>query len=125
MKNFFFKKKSNNVYIFNDLFRKSSISYKVLNRLMAEAAFPDSIIKLIGNKLLSILDIVSENGILPSVEDTETEIIRFKLATLMLVPGKSYDYSFFPCTVIALFFNLFLFYNSAWIITKHPAEKLY
>ena len=77
------------------LFRKSSISYKVLNKLMAKEEFPVSIIKLIGNKLLSILEIVSENGILPNIEDTETEIIRLKLATVMLVSGNNHDYGHF------------------------------
>ena len=72
---------------------------------MAKEEFPDSIIKLIGNKLLSILEIVSENGILPSIEDTETEIIRLKLATLMLVPGNNHDYGHFLS-----FFPLYLLY---------------
>ncbi|PKY42123.1 hypothetical protein RhiirA4_441767 [Rhizophagus irregularis] len=77
---------------------KSSISFKVLNRLILEEAFPNSIIKLIGNKLLSIFDIISENGSLPSIEDTEN-IIRNKIAKIMMVPN--------------------------WRNTKHPAEKLY
>ncbi|RIA91403.1 mediator complex subunit Med5-domain-containing protein [Glomus cerebriforme] len=79
---------------------KSSLSYKVLNRLILEKTFPNSIIKLIGNKLLSVLNIISENGgSLPSVEDTEISM-RYKVlevATSMLVPD--------------------------W--TNHPAEKLY
>ncbi len=54
---------------------------------MIEETFPNSIIKLIGNKLLSILDIISENGNLPSVEDTETSMIRLKIES-MLVPGE-------------------------------------
>ncbi|GBB83491.1 hypothetical protein RclHR1_01020032 [Rhizophagus clarus] len=77
---------------------KSSISFKVLNRLILEEAFPNSIIKLIGNKLLSIFDIISENGSLPSIEDTESAL-RNKIAKSMMIPN--------------------------WINTKHPAEKLY
>ena len=67
---------------------------------MIEETFPNSIIKLIGNKLLSILDIISENGNLPSVEDTETSMIRLKIES-MLVPGEESFNWFF------LFVNLY------------------
>ncbi|CAG8589773.1 1347_t:CDS:10 [Funneliformis caledonium] len=78
---------------------KSSISANVLNKLVIEDTFPNSIIKLVGNKLSSILDIISENDNLPNVEDTETKTVRSKIDSSMS--------------------------NPAWITTKYPAEKLY
>ncbi|CAI2191917.1 1688_t:CDS:10, partial [Funneliformis geosporum] len=77
---------------------KSSISANVLYKLVIEDTFPISIIKLIGNKLSSILDIISENDNLTK-EDVEIKTIRSKIDSSMS--------------------------NPAWNTTKYPAEKLY
>jgi len=80
------------------LCRKFLISFKVLSRLILEESFPDTIIKLIGNKLLSIFDIISENDSL-SVEDTIP--IRLKIASSALVPSNN---SFYILSLFPLYF---------------------
>jgi hypothetical protein len=80
---------------------------------------------LIGNKLSSIFDIISENGSLLSIEDTENTI-RNKIAKSMMISSNNslflYLFFYFPVFLIS---NSPFFVILDWINTKHPAEKLY
>ncbi|CAG8456806.1 3828_t:CDS:10 [Acaulospora morrowiae] len=75
---------------------QNSLSSKILKILMSNVNFPQPIIRLMGEKLLSIFD--RPTGSLPSVEDDET-INELKIAALTLEPS--------------------------WTVSKHPSETLF